>query len=453
MIDDVTGELYACHQGELIAIKEQGYLQREMAEEEYLNSQEKGGVVYLGQKENIQTKKEMSRELPKVPQPFVLADKSISTGQNPEKTFQNALAQQNRNVIEEATSILQECQDDAHKQAVIQWNLKRRERKQLEKDLLQYQVRRASGSSPTDQEVEQARMYINAEHTKKLKEELPYVTRYFETIPTNWDIKDSDGLSESSAGSYEAREEWTEEDYRKLMINFNRNEAQYDVDKRVTELAIQRDPENITAIEEEYSRNRELLDYRQKRGCDLMKVAKAYTDYTRRQTRLREEIRQEEIKKIQEQSEQLRDAPRKSREEEIRKETLQELERQKSHLRQKEDEWAEKIKRQTEMSKQLEEKCKGLKALERRCLTELRNQLQEKQLESEQVWSKLINTWAAEKITKDTKIDELKAALEMAREQQLAKEQAWKTAIEEEKLEKLAQVNKLVERVKGMEVK
>ena len=41
----------------------------------------------------------------------------------------------------------------------------------------------------------------------------------------------------------------------------------------------------------------------------------------------------------------------------------------------------------------------------------------------------------------------------MAREQQLATEQAWKTAMEEEKLEKLAQVNKLVERVKGMEVK
>ena len=106
-----------------------------------------------------------------------------------------------------------------------------------------------------------------------------------------------------------------------------------------------------------------------------------------------------------------------------------------------------------EMSKQLEEKCKSLKSLESKCLMELRNQLQEKQLETEQFWSKLTNTWAAEKITKDTKIDELKAALEMAREQQLATEQAWRTAIEEEKMQKLAQVNKLVEKVKGMEVK
>ena len=65
-----------------------------------------------------------------------MADENIGTGQNPEKTFQDALAQQNRNVIEEATSLLQERQENAHKQAVIQWNLKRRERKQLEKDLL-----------------------------------------------------------------------------------------------------------------------------------------------------------------------------------------------------------------------------------------------------------------------------------------------------------------------------
>ena len=125
LIDDITGELYACHQGELIVIKEQAYLQKEMAKEEYLNSQGKGGAVYLEQEKNIQLKKELSRELPKIPQPFVLADKNIGTGQDPEKTLQDALAQQNRNVIEEATSLLQECQDDAHKQAVVQWNLKR----------------------------------------------------------------------------------------------------------------------------------------------------------------------------------------------------------------------------------------------------------------------------------------------------------------------------------------
>ena len=286
MTDDVTGELYACHQGELIAIKEQGYLQKEMAEEKYLNSQGKEGAVYLEQEKNTQSRKELSRESPKIPQPFSLSDKGIGTGQDPEKTFQDALAQQNRNTIEEATNLLQKRQEEVHKQAVVQWNLKRRERKQLEQDLLQYQVQGASGRSPTDLEMEQARMHINVKHTKKLKEELPYITRYFETIPTDLDIEDNDGLSESSAGSYEAREEWTEEEYRKLMINFNRNQAQYDVNRKVTELAIQRDLENITAIEEEYSRNREHLDYQQKRGQDLMKVAKAYADYTRRQAKL-----------------------------------------------------------------------------------------------------------------------------------------------------------------------
>ena len=261
LIDDVTEELYACHQGELIAIKEQGYLQKEMAEEEHLNSRGKGGAVYLEQKKDSQSRKELSGEPSKIPRPSILADKSIGMSQYPEKTLQGKIAQQNRNTIEEATSMLQEHHDNAHRQAVVQWNLKKMERKQLEQDLLQYQVREASGRSPTDQEVEQVRMYLNHEHIKKLKEELPYITRYLETIPTDMDIEDNDGLSESLAGSYEEHEEWTEEEYRKLMINFNRNQAQYDVDKKVTELAIQRDPENITAIDKEYSRNRERLDY------------------------------------------------------------------------------------------------------------------------------------------------------------------------------------------------
>ena len=105
------------------------------------------------------------------------------------------------------------------------------------------------------------------------------------------------------------------------------------------------------------------------------------------------------------------------------------------------------------MSKKLEEQSKNLKALESKRLIELRNQLQEKQHESEQVWSELTNTWAAEKITKDTKINELKAALEVAKEQQLAIEQTWRTTMKKEQLEKLDQVNKLVEKIRGMEVK
>ena len=105
------------------------------------------------------------------------------------------------------------------------------------------------------------------------------------------------------------------------------------------------------------------------------------------------------------------------------------------------------------MSKKLEEQCKNLKALESKRLTELRNQLQQKQLETEQFWSELTNTWAAEKITKDSKIDELRTALEVAKEQKLTAEQAWKTTLEAERLEKLEHVNKLLERVKMMENK
>ena len=51
----------------MIAIKEQGYLQKEMAEEEYLNSRGKGGVVYLEQEKKMQPRKELSGESPKIP--------------------------------------------------------------------------------------------------------------------------------------------------------------------------------------------------------------------------------------------------------------------------------------------------------------------------------------------------------------------------------------------------
>ena len=103
-------------------------------------------------------------------------------------------------------------------------------KKTIGKDLLRYQASGIVGRPQTDQEVEQARMFINDEHTKKLKEELPYIAQYFETIPMDTGINENDGLSESSAGSYEACEEWNEEDYRRLMMNFNRNQVQYAVD-------------------------------------------------------------------------------------------------------------------------------------------------------------------------------------------------------------------------------
>ena len=39
---------------------------------------------------------------------------------------------------------------------------------------------------------------------KMLRVELPYVKQYFETCPVEMETEENDGLSESSAGSYEA---------------------------------------------------------------------------------------------------------------------------------------------------------------------------------------------------------------------------------------------------------
>ena len=131
---------------------------------------------------------------------------------------------------------------------------------------------------------------------------------------------------------------------------------------------------------------------------------------------------------------------------------MDQLECQKSHLLEKEREYAGKIKQQEILSQQLEEKCRSVQSW-KSMTGRITKQLQEKQQENERHWSKLTNTWSAEKICRDQRIEELESALKTAKEQQVAKEKAWKTAVEEEKSEKTAQVNNLIEKVKGMEMK
>ena len=139
---------------------------------------------------------------------------------------------------------------------------------------------------------------------------------------------------------------------------------------------------------------------------------------------MRENIRQEEIRKIQEETNQLIEAQWRTREEEIRRETLEQIDCKRSHLQQKESEWAEKIKLQKELSQQLEDKYKNVRTQENKRIIDLQNQLHTKQLETEKHWSELTNTWTAEKICRDNKIEEFKIALEAAKEQQVAQEQA-----------------------------
>ena len=67
MIDDVTGELYACHQDELIAIKEQGYLQKEMAEEKYLDSQTNKRMTDRVQRSRLQVASTAFQNDPNMP--------------------------------------------------------------------------------------------------------------------------------------------------------------------------------------------------------------------------------------------------------------------------------------------------------------------------------------------------------------------------------------------------
>ena len=67
LIDDITGEVYACHQDEIIAIKEQGYLQKEKAEEIYLEGQIRKSGVESKRQETQQKETLNAEKIPKVP--------------------------------------------------------------------------------------------------------------------------------------------------------------------------------------------------------------------------------------------------------------------------------------------------------------------------------------------------------------------------------------------------
>ena len=86
----------------------------------------KGRTVHLEEEKDSPSRKVLLGELPKVPQTSTPADKDISISQDPKKTLQDELTQQNKNTIATATILLQEYHDNAHKQAVVQWNLKKK---------------------------------------------------------------------------------------------------------------------------------------------------------------------------------------------------------------------------------------------------------------------------------------------------------------------------------------
>ena len=102
LIDDVTGELYACHQDELIAIKEQWYLQKEMAEEKYLNSQVNKGVADPMKGCN-QIAPAATENISKIPLVFGPECENDKLDRDQERHFQNKLLQQNRQTIKVKT--------------------------------------------------------------------------------------------------------------------------------------------------------------------------------------------------------------------------------------------------------------------------------------------------------------------------------------------------------------
>ena len=100
LIDDITGELYACHQDELIAIKEQGYLQKEIAEEKYLDSQRERRVVDLPRGNNPQLPMNITKDRPKLPWTPTPDNEGVNINIEASESLQSKIKEQNRKTIE-----------------------------------------------------------------------------------------------------------------------------------------------------------------------------------------------------------------------------------------------------------------------------------------------------------------------------------------------------------------
>ena len=135
----------------LIAIKEQGYLQKETAEEKYLDSQTNKRMTDHVQSSRLQvafTAFEVDPNLlvasgsqvvstankNKPTLPLTLEHQSKIAQSEQERFYQEELVQ-NRQTIDEATKMLQEQQRESHRQVVEQWILKKERKKENGKRL------------------------------------------------------------------------------------------------------------------------------------------------------------------------------------------------------------------------------------------------------------------------------------------------------------------------------
>ena len=77
--------MYACHQDELIVIKEQGYLQKEVVEEKYLDSQSEKRVVDLQRGNNPPLPTKVTGDSPKIPLTPTLEDEGANISRESEE--------------------------------------------------------------------------------------------------------------------------------------------------------------------------------------------------------------------------------------------------------------------------------------------------------------------------------------------------------------------------------
>ena len=132
-----------------------------------------------------------------------------------------------------------------HKKTTQEYMAMRYQHKKLEGEMIVYEILGKESDITMDQEIARERFYAERACQRALDKEMPFFQKYMGTLPLN---PEADTLSLSSLDSYEAKDEWNESKYRKLLFKYDQGERHYVILDYCRDLDVSREPERATEL-------------------------------------------------------------------------------------------------------------------------------------------------------------------------------------------------------------
>ena len=242
MVDDLTGEIYAVTEKGIDVIKEQAFLDRKLAWEAAMADFP-----------------EISAPLAEKREPLDKTGGSSKDGTPGASPFEDP---------EQEALRYQEFRETHQK-----YQSTRRQRRELERELLFCELPGKEPGISTDQEIESERMMVLVQQKKILDQEIPLLKKCIELAPENPETEE-DRLSELSLDHYECEKDWTEPTYRKAVFLYERRNKKASLLSHLRDVKARRYPHRSSEFNKELFETRERWTKGQKEGNAIVKGRK-----------------------------------------------------------------------------------------------------------------------------------------------------------------------------------